>query len=300
MTYHNQILLRQDTMIRALPAVVVFVAVVLATLPCSAEPIPVVVSIPPQEWLVKAVGGDLVKVMALLGPGDSPATFQPTDAQVTGILSARLFFRIGVPFESGAWFKALSASRLLDVVDGREGVRLLTIQGEDSLHGHDASVDPHIWLSPRRLKDQARTVANALFRVDPTNKETYTKRLESVLILLEELDREVQELLAPYAGRSFVVFHPSWGYFAHDYGLRQVAIENEGKEPTDRELTLIQKLARDQKLRIVFVQPQIRGRSAQAVADALGLELGVLDPLSADLPGNLRSVAEKLLESFGP
>jgi zinc transport system substrate-binding protein len=264
----------------------------------------VATSIPPHTWLIEEIGGDRVEVHTVLRPGESPTTHQPSDAQVSRVLSSRVFFRCGVPFESGAWFRALGGH--IEIVDLRDGVAIRTMES----HTHEgvavgegsqpsgAAVDPHIWLSPRRLMVQARLVAATLQRLDPDHARDYAARLAGLIAELEELDAWIKNTLAPYRGRAFVVFHPSWGYFADDYGIRQIAIEIEGKEPSDAELTKLQEETRALAVSVVFVQPQIAGKSARAVAGALGARLETLDPLAPDIVANLRHVTATITESF--
>jgi zinc transport system substrate-binding protein len=165
-------------------------------------------------------------------------------------------------------------------------------------HVAAGSIDPHIWLSPSRLVIQARTVAATLVRIDPAHASGFQTRLEDLVAELEALDSWIAATLSEHQGRSFLVFHPSWGYFADDYGLRQIAIETEGKPPSDAELTEIQHLAKASDISVVFVQPQIAGREARAVADALGAELATLDPLTSDVRATLRRATEAIAASF--
>jgi zinc transport system substrate-binding protein len=218
------------------------------------------------------------------------------------VLEARVYLRCGVPFESGPWFRALAGE--LEIVDLRDGVPSRQMahfhgaDGTDFSAGDTPAVDPHIWLSPARLAIQARTVAETLQRIDPDHTARYSAGLDQVLMDLERLDVEIAGTLAPFRGRSFVVFHPSWGYFADDYGLTQLAIEIEGKEPTDAELTRIQRRARGVDVSVIFVQPQISGRSARAVADVIGARLETLDPLAPDVVANLRHAADAIVGGF--
>jgi zinc transport system substrate-binding protein len=257
----------------------------LASLGDAQEPLVAVVSVAPQSWLVEQIGGERVDVKVLVAPGENPAFYQPTDAQVTRLVSSVLYFRIGVPFEDGPWFEAVHAAGRLDVVNQCDGIE---IRGDD----------PHIWLSPRRLKIQARTVAAALMRVDPEHRSDYETALQRVEVDLDRLDGEIQERLRPFAGRVFFVYHPSWSYFAEDYDLRQVAVETDGKDPGDHELTELLLQAREEEVSVVFVQPQIQGRGAEAVAAAIGGRVEVIDPLAPDIASNLITVTEKLVESF--
>lgn len=288
--------------------------------------VPVVVSIPPQKWLVEQVGGGHVEVTVLLAPGDDPHTYQPTDAQISRVMRAPVYFRVGVPFENGSWFRAIAGSEKLDVVDMRQGIRLREIEADlyahepppgehASDHGdrehhaeharhehgdpHDhAGRDPHIWTSPRLLKTQARTVASTLAEVFPEHGDAFQRNLAALELKLDQLDAAIREKLAGCRGRAMFVFHPAWGYFADEYGLRQVAVELEGKEPTDRELTELQQLARREGIRVIFVQPQISGQSAEAIARVVGARVEVLDPLAEDLPAELLRAAEVLAESY--
>jgi len=244
------------------------------------------VSIPPVEWLVEQIGGDLVEVSVLVAPGESPATYMPSDAQVTHLMRSRIFFRVGVPFEQGLWFDAISKMGRFDMVDLRDGIDL---RGDD----------PHIWLSPKLLSIQAATVTDALSRADPNGRVQYQANLDRLDSRLEILDEEIRRSLEPFKGRSFFVFHPSWGYFADEYGLQQVAIESAGREPSDQELTRLQQEARQAGVGIVFGQPQSQGRSAQAFAGAIGARIEILDPLAADVAGNLAEVTARLIQSFG-
>ncbi len=143
----------------------------------------VATSVPPHAWLIERIGGDSVEVHTVLRPGESPTTHQPSDLQVSRVLSGRVFFRSGVPFESSAWFRALEGH--LEIVDLRDGVSTRTMDththggqaAEDSDHHLRLAVDPHIWLSPRRLVVQANHVAETLKRLDPAHETDYDTRL---------------------------------------------------------------------------------------------------------------------------
>ena len=279
----------------------------------------VAVTVLPQAWLVQRIGGEAVDVLVVVGPGESPHTFQPTDAQVTELSRVPLYFRIGVAAERGPWFRALQSLEDLRMVDLRDDLAMLPM-GEHSHshgdeghehgdHGHEhdhddqgseedgdsAGLDPHVWLSPRRLVTMTERVAHELAAVDPDGSSVYEEGRARLVAELEALDAELRNRLAPLAGTAFIVFHPAWGYFADDYDLRQVAIEIEGKEPSEIELTRLAREARQLDVRAIFVQPQITGRSAQAIAAAVGAEVVTLDPLAPDVARNLRRVTELLV-----
>ncbi len=272
-------------------------------------------SIPPQAWLVEQIGGPRVEVLTMVNPGESHETYQPNDAQIARIRACAVWFRIGIPFENGRALQGMMAQGKLRVVDTREGIALREMTPlergteephEDHAHGaeehghahhHHSGKDPHLWLSPRLLKMQARTIARSLVELDPAHQADYQANLASLEEKLDKLDLEIRRVLEPWKGRMFLVFHPAWGYFADDYGLKQVAIEIEGKEPSDEEATALQKLARREGIKVVFVQPQIASRGAEAIARAIGAKVQTLDPLARDPLDNLLRVAQAIAAS---
>jgi len=274
------------------------------------------VSIPPQAWLVEQIGGPRVEVFTMVHPGDSHETYQPSDAQIARIRACAVWFRIGIPFESGRALQGMIAQGKLRVVDTRAGIPLREMSalergeegsdedhargGEEHRHPHHdhSGKDPHLWLSPRLLKIQARTIAKTLSELDPAHQAEYEANLASLEQRLDGVDLEIRRVLEPWKGRMFLVFHPAWGYFADDYGLRQAAVEIEGKEPSDEEATALQKLARREGIKVVFVQPQIASRGAEAIARAIGARLESLDPLAPDVPDNLLRAARAIAASF--
>ncbi|MEN6498250.1 MAG: zinc ABC transporter substrate-binding protein [Thermoguttaceae bacterium] len=266
----------------------------------------------PQAWLVGLVGGEHVAVLTLVQPGESHETYSPSDAQISRLMQAKAYFRVGVAAEHGPWFKAIRDSGKLKIVDLRQNVPLLEMTEHDH-HGHDehheaeesheadeeafAGKDPHIWLSPRALKIQAQTVADTLAQLDPAHKADYQRNLAALDGQLDQLDAQIRKMLAPMRGKAFFVYHPAWGYFAEAYGLRQIALEQEGKEPSDQELTHLQQLAKKEDIKVIFVQPQIAGQSAQAVATAIHGRVQEIDPLDPNVPANLLHAAQAIAGS---
>ncbi len=284
-------------------AIRLWTALLLSALPAfGADQVAVAVTIAPQAWLVEQIGGDRIEVMTLVEPGESPETFLPSDAQVSRLMRSAVYFRIGVPGERGPWFDALRRSGRVEIVDLRDGVELLALPRHHdkpaAAPGPHATRDPHVWLSPSRLRRMGQTVAEVLERLDGGAGDHYRRNRAAFEARIEGLDTELRQKLGPVAGRAFMVFHPSWGYLANEYGLRQLPIEIEGKEPSDAELTELMRIARREALSVVFVQPQVRGRSAEIVARGIGGRVAVLDPLASDVVTNLSEVAGLLVESL--
>lgn len=267
------------------------------------EPVRIFVSILPQAQLVEKIGGERVSVTVLVQPGQSPATYSPTPRQLAELSKARLFVRVGVPFEERFVEKVKDTYPELKIVDQRENVKLLHLSVHDHAHAHNhvdvqGEVDPHIWLDPKRLKVQAQNIARALAGADPGGLEEFNANLVKLAAELEALDRRIERVLAPFRGRALLCYHPAYGYFADSYGLRQVAVEAGGKEPGARQLAKIIEQARKTKARVVFVQPQFSKKSAGLVAKAIGGTVVAMDPLARDVFANLEKMAEAVAESM--
>lgn len=263
----------------------------------AADPIPVFVSILPQKYFVQQIGGDRVEVQVMVRPGASPATYEPRPRQMAQLSEARIYFAVGVPFES-AWLEKIAAANpRMTVIHTEHGIRKIPM----AIHDHDGGreegehgiLDPHIWLSPPLVKIQARAIMTALQAADPPNQAFYEAGCERFMAAVDALDSRIKTLLAPERGLRFMVFHPAWGYFAEAYGLRQVPIEIEGKAPKPAELKALIDHARHAGIRAIFVQPQFSTKSADIIAAEIGARVIVADPLAEDWPVNLEAVADK-------
>ena len=258
----------------------------------------VFVSLLPQATFVGRIGGDHVKVGVLVGPGQSPHTFEPTPKQMTDLARARLFFALGWPFEKRLVAKMTAANPQLKVVDTRDGVPLRSMAAaeidKDDADHQAGEPDPHIWVSPRLVKIQAATIARALAAEDPAHAADYEKGLKAFQEDLDRVDARIAKALAPLKGKEMFVYHPAFGYFADAYGLKQVPVEVEGKEPSAKHLAAFIERAKAAGVKIIFVQPQFSAKSAEAVARAIGGAVVPLDPTAKDYLANLETMAEKI------
>lgn len=263
------------------------------------------VSILPQVCFVERVGGRHVRVSVLVGPGQSPFSYEPTARQMSELAKARVLFRIGVPFEEVLLPKISAAFGQLKICDTRTGITLRPIGGHESdheshaEHEHDhEGDDPHIWLSPKLVKIQAQTICDTLCQLDPPHADDYRRNLAGFHADLDGLDARIGTALAPVKGKELFVFHPAYGYFADAYGLKQVAVEIAGKEPSAKELSALVKRARDSGARVIFVQPQFSTSSAAVVAREIGGAVVPLDPLAPDYLENLERMAVVVKEAL--
>ncbi len=270
-----------------------------------AEPLGVFVSVAPLKTFVEKVGGDLVKVEVMVQPGHSPATYEPTPRQIGALSHTAWFVRIGVPFEQ-VWMERIRAANpVMRVSDLRTGLDLRIIESHDEAHdpahgAHraEAARDPHVWTSPPLVKHMAHAIRDALTTLDSANGPAYARNARAFAAELDRLDADIRHLLEDTGNRRFMVYHPSWGYFADTYGLTQVPIEKEGKEPGARALAALIEQARREQVKVIFVQPQFDRKSASQLARTIGGRVVAIDPLSADYADNLRHVARVIADAM--
>jgi zinc transport system substrate-binding protein len=250
------------------------------------------VSILPQKYFVERVAGGEAEVSVMVGPGDSPETYEPTPRQLDRLSQARAYFEIGVPFEQ-VWMARLHAVKpdmlIVDTIANLQRRSMGEPTGAAS--NLDGARDPHVWTSPALVKSMAARIRDAFVQLDPTHTELYERNYTRFANDLDALDAEIRAQLAPYAGRSFLVFHAAWGYFAAAYGLQQIAIEAEGKEPGPRTLARVIAQAKRLGIKAVFIQPQFSRASAEMIAQQIGGQVIAVDPLAENYIQNMRHVA---------
>ena len=265
----------------------------------SAGERPVVfVSIPPQAWLVKRLAGESVDVQTLLTSGANPHTFEPGARQVKKLAGASLYLTVGMPFETVLVGRAGKLNAALAVAGMDAGIAKIGADAHE--HGAEAGHvcgeggDPHIWLSPRLMCAMASNTVAALALAQPQLREALAARLEAAVSEILAVDAAARGTLAALRVKTWVAYHPSWSYFARDYGLTLLVIEQDGKAPAARHLAEVIGQARAAGVTLVCAEPQYDKRSAQTLAQQLGARLEMLDPLQEDWPALMRDAAEKL------
>jgi len=294
----------------------------------------VFVSILPQKYFVQQISMDHINVEVMVQPADSPATYEPKSSQMRQLASSSAYFAIGVPFER-AWLEKIAGiNPEMNVVHTDEGITKLTMAEHRHNQEHHADqhhpantdeaqekehkeehadvhhkenndhrdqhggFDPHIWLSPSLVKKQVNIIADALSKIIPEKASLFQENLKSFTRKIDALDTDLRNTLKGKKGMRFMVFHPSWGYFADDYGLEQIAIESEGKEPKPAQLRKLIEHARKNDINVVFVQPQFSTKSATVVAREIGGEVIPVDPLAENWLTNMQVVADKLKQAL--
>lgn len=259
------------------------------------DKIKTIVSIPPQEFFVRKIADTLVGISVLIPVGQSPTTYNPTPQQMIDIESANLFFTIGVPFEKHLLKKLNTNGYKTKIINTQTSVDLIPISELDHDHGN---LDPHIWIDPQLVKTQATNITNALIKYSPEHKEIFNNNLELFKHELDSIDILISGMFAKFNKRHLCAFHPSFGYFCKAYGLVQVAIELDGKEPSAKHLAEFVKMAQEENINTIFIQPQFSDKSARVIAESINAKVETIDPLSSDYLNNLADMAEKIAASF--
>jgi zinc transport system substrate-binding protein len=275
----------------------------LSTPTNAAQKLNITVSILPQKYFVERIAGDLAQVNVMVGPGESPHTYEPQPAQMEALSNSSIYFLIGVEFEE-AWidkFKETSPDTIfidtsevvqkIPVVESEE----IVVEHQEGDHDH-GSLDPHIWLSTQNVIRIANAMAAALSEIDPENSAIYQQNLEDFVMEIDTLDEENRAAFENISSLQFITFHPSWGYFARDYGLQQIPIEVGGNEPSAQELTALIEFAKENDIRIIFASPEFNTRSAETIASEIEGEVILISPLAEDWMENMRTITNSLSE----
>jgi len=261
----------------------------------SSGQINVATTIAPLGEFVRAVGGDRVAVAVLVPPGAEPHTYEPAPSQMREVAEADLYVENGVGLES--WMASiLKVNPRMLVVDTSKGVDLIGRDADTS--GSTIASDPHIWLSPRDAMIQVQNICDALIEVDPAGRDYYINNTEDYIAKLKALDAELNSTFAQTKNKKFVVLHPAWIYFARDYGLDQISIEEEMKEPGPRYLAEVVDLAKANNITTVFVEPQYNPKMGEVIAKEINGRVVSIDDLAPNYIDNLLSVGEKIAVSL--
>ncbi|MBD3183119.1 zinc ABC transporter substrate-binding protein [Candidatus Poribacteria bacterium] len=269
----------------------------------------IVVSIVPLQEFTEKIGGDKVTVNVMVPPGASPHSYEPTPNQLVNVSKAKMYVKVGTPVEFElVWLdKIISTNVNMVVVDASKNVKLHRMNDKhDHEKEHDQEknsddhknkgYDPHIWLSPKNAIIMVENIHKALISLDPKNKEYYTSNKEAYIKELNKLDSEIKKALSSKKVKTFMVFHPAWGYFARSYNLEQMPIEEGGKNPTARGIQNLINQAKEYNAKVIFASPQFSTKSAEVIAKEIKGHMVLIDPLKKDYINNLRKVSQAFSE----
>lgn len=269
-------------------SVALFLCLLGADPPLRAEPIAVFVSIPPQKFLVEQIGGALVDVKVMLKPGAAPETFEPSPRQIAALNEARIYFKIGVPFER-VWLDPLPKDN-----SGPTVIECCDQFSKASPQDIEARTDPHLWVDPMLALRIADLIRRGLSQIDPLNYRIYDANYVTLSGALTLLHHEIRAALKKRRTSYFIISHGSLGPLADAYGLVQMSLETGGRGAGPKQLADMVQRARAESIHTILVQKQFNSAAAQTLARELGAGLIEVDPLAEDYPASLRAIAGAL------
>lgn len=263
----------------------------------------VVVTIPPLAEFVERIGGDRVHVSIMVSAGASPHSYEPTPGQLTDVANAKIYVKVGTPIEFEiVWLdKLLATNSRIAVCNASEGIDLITVEDvheHTPVIGHGHTNDPHVWVSPENASIMVANIYQTMVAVDQKNTAYYAANKDAYLRTLDSLDEDIRRILGLKKQKKFLVYHPAWSYFARAYGIEQIAIEVEGKEPTARVLQAIITQARESGTNVIFASPQFNMKNAHVIAREINGTVILIDPLAKDYVANMRTIVQTLAQTM--
>ena len=275
-----------------------FVLILMACGDKRADERIVSVTIEPQRYFAEKIAGDKFKINCVVPAGQSPETYDPTPQQMVQVGKSQGYLRIGsIGFEQ-AWMDNIRNNNPgLKVFDLSEGIDLLKSPEEEEEHDHHhhhhpGGVDPHTWSSISGAKVIAKNTLDAFVSLDPENKEYYQANYEQLTKEIGETEKTVSGLLHSLDNKTFIIYHPALTYYARAYGIDQVAIEQDGKEPSAKRLARLIEQARRDSIRVVFYQSQFPASTVEVIAEDIGAQSVRIDPLAEDVVGNISYITD--------
>ena len=273
------------------------------------------VTMEPQRFFAGRIAGDRYQIHCVVPVGQSPESYDPTPRQMIELSESVAYLQIGYIGFERAWMPAIREQNPdLPLYDLSKGVALIETAEEEEAdedanesaaeadhdhdhhhdHHHHGGVDPHIWNSIGGARQIALNTRNAFQQIDPAHAADYEARYQELLQEIETTRQELDRLLIPLQGTSFIIYHPALTYLAAEYGLHQHCLEMDGKEPSPAQLKRLVDLARSEQVAVVFVQPEFDQKNAEIMAAESGCHLVRINPLNADWSGEMLRIAKAL------
>lgn len=254
------------------------------------------VSILPQKYFIERIAGDYVHVNVMIPPGMNPATCDLSTGQLKKLYDSDIYFAVGyLPFEITHLYPVLESRKEIRLVNHSDNIRL--VEGSCSHHGdhhHEGGYDPHIWMSPVYAKVMSQTILDVLAEKYPEQKETFTRNYKLLEQDIDSVARKAGQTLSAKAHKTFLIYHPALTYFAQDYGMEQISIEEEGKEPHPAHLKKIIDEIKEKDIRIIFIQNQFDVNNAKAIGNETGTKIIQIDPLNENWLDEMNSLVDIL------
>ncbi|MDR2910567.1 MAG: zinc ABC transporter substrate-binding protein [Bacteroidales bacterium] len=260
----------------------------------------ITVSILPQKTFIEKIAGDDFHVNILLPPGASPASFTLLPSQLKDISTSKIWMRIGyIGFEFSWQDKIKQANPDMKVLDLSENLDLISTENISNDNSKStAGINPHIWLSPKMVKQISRRITDELSILKPERKDVYEANYEKFCKEINILDAEIRNVLEKYEDRTIIIFHPILTYYARDYGLIQESLEPGGKEPTPQRMAEVINLAKTKNIRVIYIQSEFDIEQASVFAEEINGKIIEVNPLSPEWAENLREITQIITENF--
>ncbi len=259
------------------------------------------VSILPLKYLVDSIGGGDFEALVVMPPGSNPETYEPLLSQMREIAQAKANFQIGlVDFEKSLENNLKANALEADFVNLSEGMSLLSggsmTEAETASRRH-VGLDPHVWLSPTRVRTMVQKIADTLIEIRPDSTEKYAVNRDRLISIIDSVDRYIAQSFSELNNRSFLIFHPSLTYYAADYGLQQIPVEREGKEPSVTHMKELIQSTIGQNITTVIYPAAQSHHTVEALIQEVGLQAVPFDPVAYDWPENIRYITDCIKRS---
>lgn len=277
--------------IRLLTALLCIAVAAVTLLPACSGKSPsrpsLAVSIAPQKYLLENIVGKKYDIFTLLPPNSDPETYDPSVNSMTGMQKSCIFFRLGtIGFEQAILGKVAENFPDLKIVNSSAGIPLVS-----GTHAGPGGFDPHVWTSVRNARIIVRNMYLAMLQQDPSQKKNLTRRYQRFDAELAALDSTIRVMLAPCKGAAFVIRHPSLSYFAKDYGLRQLSLETEGKEPSPGQMRERLDSIKKAGAKVFFIEKGHPNASLINLAEEMGIPVAEISLLDYDWKENMLTLA---------
>lgn len=254
----------------------------------------ITVTIAPLAYLTEKIAGDNYQIETFVPNGSSPETYEPSPQQLVRLSNSKIYFFVGhLGFEQ-TWLERMEKNApQTSFVCASEEIKYITSTHQHGDHAHEG-VDPHVWTTPANLKVMARNIAAGLSKTYPENRKVFAKNLKALEDSLDATDREIRQLLSGKEKRSFLIYHPTLSYFAREYGLEQLVIEEDGKSPSPAHLQQLIRTCRTKNAHTVFLQKEFDRRNAEVIARETQTQIVEINPLDYECTHELIQIAKTL------
>jgi len=258
----------------------------------------ITVSIAPFKYFVEEIAGNDFTVNVMVPAGADPHTYEPVPGQINKLRKSVGYISNGyLGFEMNwldRFYETNPAMKKLTLSDFIEP--LVSQQHREG--GHIEGADPHYWVSPKCALAIAGSVKQFLIGLNPAQKEKYESNYLQLISKIKAIDDKAMGMFSNVSVKSFMIYHPNLAYVARDYGLEEIPVEFEGKEPSPSRMRDLVDRARKDNLKTIFVQLEYDTKNAKALAEEIGAQIVLIDPLSENWQKSTTDIIEAVSKSL--